>query len=340
VRRGALIAAVLLLTTSDFTVHAQGFAPVVVYDGPRNDGSFNASAARGVARFRGFTGMPVIEIEPGDPSEYEKIDRAQALGNYDPIIVVGASHRPAIEKIARELPNARFTLIDGRVDLPNVRSMLFKEHEGSYLMGVVAGLASKSGKVGFIGGMDIPQIRRFQCGYEQGIRFADPRVQLIASMTGTTPAAWRDPARGAKLAQAQFDQGVDVVFAAAGATGLGVLQAAADRHRYAIGVDTNQNHLQPGTVLTSMVKHVDSAIYETLAEAAVGRWYAGAKDLGVAEGGVDWAIDDYNRPLLSDDIKQRVEASKVALAMGTFSVHDYMVDNSCTSPTSRPSRTR
>jgi basic membrane protein A len=336
VRRGVLAAALLLLSPLEFAARAQTYNPVVIYDGSRNDGSFNASAARGVARFKGFTGIAVAEVEPADPSQYEKVDRAQALGNYDPIIVVGASHGPAIDKIARELPKVRFTVIDGHVDLPNVRSMRFKEHEGSYLMGIVAAQASKSGMIGFVGGMDIPQIRRFQCGYEQGSRFANPKIQLIASMAGTTAAAWRDPVRGARLAQAQFDRGVDVVFAAAGATGLGVLQAAADRHRYAIGVDTNQNALHPGTVLTSMVKHVDSAIYETLAEAAVGRWQPGTKDLGLAEGAIDWARDEHNEALLSEPTKILVEVSKVGISLGTFAVHDYMSDNSCKPPTSGP----
>src|SRR5690606_34333676 len=154
-----------------------------------------------------------------------------------------------------------FVVIDGVVKAPNVASVVFKEHEGSFLVGMMAAMASRSGKVGFVGGMDIPLIRRFQCGYEQGAKYANPKVEVLAAMTGTTPAAWSDPARGGELAKSQFAKGVDVVFAAAGGSGVGVYQAAKDAGKLAIGVDSNQNHLHPGTMLTSMVKRIDVAVY-------------------------------------------------------------------------------
>jgi basic membrane protein A len=242
---------------------------------------------------------------------------------------VGFSQAVALEKVAKEFPKIRFTIIDSVVDLPNVQSVLFKEHEGSFLVGVLAALASKSNKIGFVGGMDIPLIRRFQCGYEQGIKHANPNAELIANMTGTTPAAWNDPGRGAEIAKGQFDRGVDVVYAAAGNTGVGVLQAAKDRGKLAIGVDSNQNYLHPGTMLTSMLKHVDTAAYQSFAAAHGGTWKAGVQVLGLKEGGVDWAFDQYNEKLITPDMKAKVDAAKADIISGKIVVHDYMSNNAC-----------
>jgi basic membrane protein A len=215
------------------------------------------------------------------------------------------------------------------VGLPNVQSIVFKEHEGSFLVGVLAALASKSGKIGFVGGMDIPLIRRFQCGFEQGIKWANPKAELIANMTGTTPAAWNDPGRGAELAKGQFDRGVDVVYAAAGSTGIGVLQAAADRGKLSIGVDSNQNHLHPGSVLTSMLKRVDLAAYNSFKAAQMGNWKGGTQVLGLKEAGVDWALDKDNEKLITPEMKAKVDQAKADIESGKIVVHDYMSDNSC-----------
>jgi basic membrane protein A len=172
--------------------------------------------------------------------------------------------------------------------------------------------------------MDIPLIRKFQCGYEQGARYANPRVELSANMTGTTPGAWNDPARGAELAKAQFAKGVDVVFAAAGGTGVGVYQAAKDAGRLAIGVDSNQNHLQPGTMLTSMVKRVDVAVYNAFKGTT-----PGISNLGLKEGGVDYALDEHNARLVSAEMKARVDAAKADIIAGRIGVVDYMAKNDC-----------
>ncbi len=210
-----------------------------------------------------------------------------------------------------------------------MQSVVFKEQEGSFLVGVLAALASKSGKVGFVGGMDIPLIRRFQCGFEQGVKYANPKAEIIANMTGTTPAAWNDPGRGAELAKGQFDRGVDVVYAAAGSTGIGVLQAAKDRGKLSIGVDSNQNHLHPGSVLTSMLKRVDLAAYNSFKAAQAGTWKAGTQVLGLKEGGVDWALDKDNEKLITADMKAKVDAAKADIVSGKIVVHDYMSNNSC-----------
>ena len=216
------------------------------------------------------------------------------------------------------------------VDQPNVQSIVFKEHEGSFLVGMIAALASETGKVGFVGGMDIPLIRRFACGYEQGVMYVNPDAQVYQNMTGTTPAAWNDPVKGGELAKSQFDRGADIVFAAAGGTGLGVLQAAADSGKLSIGVDSNQNYLHPGSVLTSMLKRVDVAAYEVYTTAMADTWEAGIKDLGLAEDGVGWALDEHNRSLITDEMEAQVEAARAAIVAGEMSVHDYMSSNSCT----------
>src|SRR5476649_1278844 len=293
--------ATLLAVTAAATLAGAQTAlkPAVIYStGGKFDKSFNEGVSVGVEKFKKETSSAVAEFEPANETQFEQAQRRFAQRGQDPIIAVGFSQAVALEKVAKEFPKTRFTIIDMVVPLPNVQSVVFKEHEGSFLVGVLAALASKSGKIGFVGGMDIPLIRRFQCGYEQGIKYANPKAELIANMTGTTPAAWNDPGRGAELAKGQFDRGVDVVYAAAGSTGVGVLQAAKDRGRLAIGVDSNQNHLHPGTMLTSMVKRMDLAAHDSFTAAQSQTWKAGLTVLGLKEGGVDWALDRYNDALI------------------------------------------
>jgi basic membrane protein A and related proteins len=233
--------------------------------------------------------------------------------------------------VAKEFPKTKFTVIDTVVDLPNVHSILFREHEGSFLIGMLAAMASRSGIIGMVGGMDIPLVRRFLCGYEQGAKYVNPRITVVYNSTGNTPAAWTDPGRAAELARSQFERGVDVVFAGAGTSGLGAMQAAKDAGKLTIGVDSNQNHIHPGTVLTSLVKHVDRAVYQAYAEARDGRWNSGVSVLGLKEGGIDWALDAHNAGLISAEMKARVDAAKAAIIDGKIKVHDYMTDNKCVS---------
>ncbi|HKV16374.1 MAG TPA: BMP family ABC transporter substrate-binding protein [Reyranella sp.] len=330
--RFSLIAA-LLIAVSGFapTGWAQdAMKPAIVYStGGKFDKSFNEGVSAGAEKFKAETKIAVAEFEPSNETQLEQAQRRFAERGYDPIIAVGFAQGVALGKVAKEFPKTHFTLIDSVVELPNVQSITFKEHEGSFLVGIAAALASKTGKVGFIGGMDIPLIRRFECGYEQGIKYANPKADLIANMTGTTPAAWNDPGRGAELAKGQFDRGVDVVYAAAGSTGIGVLQAAADRGKYAIGVDSNQDHLHPGTMLTSMIKRVDLATYRSFKAAQSGTWRSGISVLGLKEGGVDWTLDRYNEKLISPEMKAKVEQAKADIIAGKIVVHDYMSDNSC-----------
>ena len=309
---------------------AADIKPAVVFDtGGKFDKSFNEGVANGVDKFKKETGTGYAEFEVTNDTQFEQAHRRFAQRGNDPIIGVGFSQANAVEKVAKEFPKIRFTIIDGVVKLPNVQSVLFKEQEGSFLVGVAAAMASKSGKVGFIGGMDIPLIRRFQCGFEQGVKYANPKVEVLANMTGTTPTAWNDPSRGGELAKGQYDRGADVIFAAAGGTGIGVYQTAKDRGKLAIGVDSNQNYLQPGTMLTSMVKRVDLAAYNSLEAAKAGTWKAGITVLGLKEGGVDWAVDKYNEKLITPAMKAKVEQAKADIIAGKITVHDYMSDNKC-----------
>ena len=299
--------------------------PAVVYDmGGKFDKSFNEAAYHGFERWKKETGRTYLDFEIANEAQREQAMRRMAERGASPVVGVGFSQASSIEKVAKEFPKQQFAIVDMVVKLPNVESIVFREQEGSFLVGMMAAMASKTGKVGFVGGMDIPLIRRFQCGYEQGAKYVNPKVEVSAAMTGTTPAAWADPARGGELAKAQFAKGVDVVFAAAGGTGVGVYQAAKDSGKLAIGVDSNQNHLHPGTMLTSMVKRVDVAVYNTAKKPT-----PGITVLGLKEGGVDYALDQYNDKLVTPAMRAKVDAAKADIIAGKIKVVDYMADNSC-----------
>ena len=304
--------------------------PAVVYDmGGKFDKSFNQAAYNGADRYAKETGGKYREFEPTNDAQREQAMRRLAKRGANPIVAIGFNQAAAVEKVAKEYPDLKFTIVDMVVDLPNVSSVVFKEHEGSFLVGALAALASKSGKVGFVGGMDIPLIRRFACGYVQGVKHIKSGAEVFQNMTGSTPSAWNDPGRGAELAKSQFDRGADVVYAAAGGTGVGVYQSAKDNNKLAIGVDSNQNDLQAGTMLTSMVKRVDVAVYESFMGVRNNSWKPGLQVLGLAEGGVGWALDEHNAKLVTADMKAKVEGLKAQIVAGKISVHDYMADNNC-----------
>jgi basic membrane protein A len=299
--------------------------PAVVFDmGGKFDKSFNEAAYNGIERWKKETGKPYLEFEIANETQREQALRRMAERGASPIIGIGFGQAAAIEKVSKEFPKLQFALIDMVVQQPNVESIVFKEQEGSFLVGVIAADASKTGKVGFVGGMDIPLIRKFQCGFEQGAKYANPKAEVFSNMTGTTGAAWADPGRGSELAKAQFGKGADVVFAAAGGTGIGVYQAAKDAGKLAIGVDSNQDHLQPGTMLTSMLKRVDIAVYQ-----AVTAFKPGVTVLGLKDGGIDYAVDQYNAKVLTPEIRKKADAAKADIIAGKIKVADYMADNAC-----------
>ncbi len=318
--RLGLIAAALAVSGA-----AWAQTPAIVFDmGGKFDKSFNEAAFNGMERWKKESGKNYLEFEVTNESQREQALRRMAERGASPIIGVGFAQASAMEKVAKEFPKLKFAIIDSVVNAPNVQSVVFKEHEGSFLVGMMAAMASKTGKVGFVGGMDIPLIRRFQCGYEQGAKFANPKAEVFANMTGTTAAAWNDPARGAELAKAQFARGADVIYAAAGGTGLGVLQAAKDGGKLSIGVDSNQNHLHPGSVLTSMLKRVDVAVYNV-----VKNHTPGTTVLGLKEGGVDYAMDQNNAKLVTAEMKAKVDAARADIVSGKIRVIDYMANNAC-----------
>ena len=303
--------------------------PAVVYDlGGKFDKSFNEGVYAGAEKFKKDTGVEFRDFEPQNEAQKEQALRRFARDGHSPIVAVGFSQQAALEKVAVEFPNLRFAIIDAVVDKPNVRSITFKEHEGSYLVGMLAAMASKTGKVGFVGGMDIPLIRKFACGYVLGVKAAKKDAQVFQNMTGTTGAAWNDPVKGGELAKSQIDRGADVVYHAAGGTGIGVLRAVADAGKLGIGVDSNQNMLHPGKVLTSMVKRVDVATHTAFAQARDQNW-GGHRILGLKEDGVAWADDDNNKALVTPEMRSAIETAAADIKDGKVQVHDYMADGKC-----------
>ncbi len=310
---------------------AADFKPAVVFDmGGKFDKSFNEGIWNGIQRFTGETGVEVLEFEVTNPTQREQAIRRMVERGATIVLGVGFAQADAIAKVAADYPDVQFSIIDvGWLDAPNLRQYVFKEHEGSFLVGVAAAYASKTNKVGFVGGMDIPLIHKFACGYAGGVKSVNADAEVFQNMTGTTPSAWNDPAKGAELAKSQIDRGADVVFHAAGSTGIGVINAAADTGNLAIGVDSNQNGIVPGSVLTSMLKRVDVAAYNTFMDAKDGNFSSGLNILGLAENGVDWAQDENNASLITPQMRAAVEQARADILSGKIKVHNYEVDKNC-----------
>jgi len=311
-------------------VLADDISPAVIYDkAGKNDKSFNEAVYNGILRFAKDTDIRVREVEPTNEAQVGQGLSKLAKRKASPIVAVGFSMGNAVETAAKKFPDTKFTIIDMVVEQPNVQSVVFAEHEGSFLVGALAAMKSESAKVGFIGGMDIPLIRKFACGYEQGAKYQNKDIEVMQNMVGSTGAAFNNPSKGGELAKSQFAKGADIIFAAAGGSGAGVYQAAKDEGKYAIGVDSNQNHLQPGTMLTSMVKKVGDAAYASFMDAKNGEWKPELKVMDLKAGGVDWALDEHNRALITPEMEARMDELKAKIVAGDIKVHDYMSDNSC-----------
>ena len=324
-----IILGLLAATAMSVSAFAADVKPAIIYDlGGKFDKSFNEAAFNGAEKFKTETGVDYRDFEIQNDAQREQALRKFAEDGNNPIVMAGFSWAAALEKVAAEFPDLQFAIIDMVVDKPNIRSVVYKEQEGSYVVGVLAAMASKSKKVGCVGGMDIPLIRRFGCGYVGGAKAAGA-TDVIQNMTGDTPAAWNDPTKGGEITKSQIDQGADVVYAAAGGTGVGVLQAAADAGKLGIGVDSNQNGLQPGKVLTSMVKRVDVAVYNAFMDAKDGKFTSGINNLGLKEDGVGYAMDDNNKDLVTPEMAAAAEKAKADIISGAIQVHDYMSDNAC-----------
>ena len=338
-----LLGALFLLTscgTSTEAVADQGKIKVgIVFDiGGKNDRSFNAAAWDGVKRANQDLDIVLRDVEPGNPTSIEPAMRAFAEKNFDLIIGVGFAQGPIMERVAKDYPNIKFAIVDGVIldkdgkPLPNVASLVFREHEGSYLVGMIAAEKSKSGVIGFIGGMDIPLIHRFETGYEEGAKSVNPNIRVVDNYVGVTDSAWNNPGKGKELALNQIDQGADVIFTAAGNSGLGAFDAveqygrnsSGEANKFVIGVDSNQNGQRPGFVLTSMVKRVDNAVYDVVKEVKEGKFQGGFHAFGLDKDGVAYAMDEHNKSLIPPDVINKVEDAKKKIVAGEIKVTDAM----------------
>jgi basic membrane protein A len=297
----------------------------IVFDiGGKDDRSFNAAAYQGVLRAKKELPITLRDVEPGDPTSIEPALRAFAQYGYNATIGVGFAQGPIIKQVAADYPQLHFILIDSVADLPNVASLLFKEHEGSFLVGMIAAYTSKTGVLGFVGGMDIPLIHKFATGYEEGARYVNPKIRVLRNYVGITDAAWNNPSKGRELANAQYEQGADIIFQAAGNSGLGVFDAAEAYGKYAIGVDANQNWIKPGHILTSMLKRLDNAVYSIIKEEVEGKFQGGVHIYGLDNDGVGYALDEYNKSLIPQTVIDKVEAARRDIIAGKIKVTDAM----------------
>jgi basic membrane protein A len=299
----------------------------IVFDaGGKDDKSFNTACWEGAKRAREEFGIELRDVEPDNPSVIESAIRGYAEQGFDLVIGIGGAAAPYIDEVAQEFPDTKFAVVDDAgkvVEQPNAVSLTFEEHEGSFLVGVIAAAKSQTGIIGFIGGMDIPLIRKFELGYELGAKSVNPDIEVVQNYAGVTPAAWSDRTRGRELAMSQYDRGVDVIFAAAGLTGLGVFDAAGETGKLVIGVDANQNYIKPGRVLTSMLKRSDLTVYETMKSVVDGTFESGRRVMGLENDGVGYAVDEYNRALLTPAIIEKVEEAKSKILSGEIIVPDY-----------------
>jgi len=320
--------ALLLAVATDASAEAKPkFNPAIVYlySSSQSDRAFIDAARAGIERAQRELNTKVPEYRMHSTDDITATIKNVADSGASPIIAVGYQNVMPVLNIAERYPNTHFTVIDGLVPplYPNVQSIIFKDHEGAFLVGMIAAKVAGDDHIGFIGGMDIPLIRNFSQGFAQGARYAKPDIRIDVDMVGNGPEAWSNPEKAHELALKQFEGGADVVFAAAGGSGLGVLEAADHTGKYAIGVDTNQNGLYPGHVLTSMVKRVDIAVYDTLKTSFEGKWNPGIKYLGIREGALDYAVDNNNRNLISEKLIEDVAMAKERIINGVIDVEMY-----------------
>ncbi len=273
--------------------------------GGRGDKSFNDAAAAGLEKAKAELGVPFTTLETNEGADREAQLRQLAAGPSQLVFGVGFLFTDDIKALAKEFPDKKFACVDftvtpGETLATNLAALKFREEEGSFLVGALAALTSKTGKIGFVGGMDIPLIHKFQAGYEAGAKHVKPGIQVIVKYAGTTGEAFRDPTKGKELALAEYNAGADIIFHASGSTGLGVFEAAREQKKLAIGVDSDQYDEAPGFILTSMVKRVDTAVFDTIRDMKDGRWVSGVHDFGLAEMGVKWVYDERNMELIAD----------------------------------------
>jgi len=296
---------------------------LVLDRGGKDDKSFNSSAYEGAMQAKSKLGVFLKYVEAPDDNAFEPMLRAFAQREFDLIIGVGFAQKEAVKKVAAQFPNRHFAIVDSEVDASNVRSLMFEEHEGAFVVGAIAAMTSKTGKIGFVGGMDIPLIRRFAMGYAAGAKHVNPQIKVLDNYVGVTSEAWNNPPKGKELAMSQYEAGADVIFAAAGASGLGVFDAAEEQKKFAIGVDSNQDWTKPGLILTSMLKRVDEAVFATIEETKAGKFTGGVKRFGLNNKGVDYSVDQYNAKILTEPVRKRADELKAEIIAGKIAVPDY-----------------
>ena len=279
----------------------------------RGDLSFCDAAYTGAKKATDKWDIKLTEVNPGQSTDTEITLRRLAKLKYDLIIGVGFLFREPMNRVAVDYPNVNFALIDAEAEPDNVASLIYKAHEGTFLAGVIAALKTDTKKVGFVGGMKIPLVEAFEIGFAAGIKATNPEIELLVNYVGVTPQAFDDPAKGKELALAQYNKGVDIIIAAAGASGLGALEAAKQTNKYIIWVDSNGNGLIPGQVLTSIIKGVELSVYQMIENVVSGTFTGGLKNYGLKEGGIEYIVDEDNKTLLSEDILKKVEEFKAKI---------------------------
>ncbi|MEQ1722939.1 MAG: BMP family ABC transporter substrate-binding protein [Pseudobdellovibrio sp.] len=318
----SLISVLMFVALNAFATIKVG---LVLDKGGKDDKSFNSSAYEGATKAQKELGIELKYVEATDNNSLEVLHRNFAQKKYDLIIGIGFAQTDAIKKVAALFPQTQFAIVDGEIKADNVRSLLFEEHEGSFLVGAAAAMKSKTGVVGFIGGMDIPMIRRFQKGFEAGVKYVNPKATVINNYIGVTGEAWNNPAKAKEMALSQAGKKADVIFHAAGASGSGLFDAAAEKKIFAIGVDSNQNWMKPGVVLTSMLKRVDVAVFDTIKASIDKKFKAGVVRFGLKNSGVDWSLDSNNEKLWSVAEKAKLAEIKKLIVAKKISVPDYYI---------------
>ena len=295
---------------------------LVLDRGGRDDKSFNAAAFKGASEAVKELGLELKDVESPNDHSFEPAIRSLAERGHQLIIAIGFAQKEAVEKVAPQFPQTKFAIIDAPIDLPNVQSRMFAEHEGSYMVGYLAGQATKSNTIGFVGGMDIPLIRRFFVAYEAGAKAANPKIKVLETYVGNTSEAWANPSRAKELALSHYNNKSDIIFTAAGASSMGVFDAAEEKKLFAIGVDSNQNWVKPGLILTSMLKRVDLAVYHIIKDTFQNKFAAGQSVMSLKDDGVGYAVDEYNEKLIGP-YKEKLESIKADIISGKIAVPDY-----------------
>ena len=321
---------IFILLNVSTAISSEKFNPVVIYQENIESNPYNYAIHKGVKEFIRKTGAPCKEIVIGGvKKDFINVLEKSCKSGYSPVFLIYANHMKNLDTFARKYPNIRFLSLGKATDVRNMLSFDFAEHEGSFLAGTLAAMKSKTGIIGFVSVSDVPLMRRFLCGYKQGAEYINPNIKVLSGFIGTYYRAWFDGNATAAMADKLMDQGADVIYQAAGGAGPAVLEAAAKRGKLGIGVDSNQNGLYPGHVLTSMIKRIDKVVFAALMHAKRGIWRDNIKSFGVAQDAVGLAFDEHNEKLITPEMKEKINKIRNKISLGEIKVHDYVSDEMC-----------